>query len=113
MELPESKYQGASPTHGGDFRSYARYALELPVRILCGREEFHGVTENVSANGVLFRVNQPVSVGMEVEFLLEVPESVLGDGCGAAAHCAGKIIRSYKKGPHYYAAAIIEEYSFQ
>ncbi len=109
------KLESENGKEGGEegFRSFARYALNLPVRILSGTEEFHAITENISANGVLFRLEKCLPVDTPIEFLMEIPEKALGNGCAAAAHCAGRIVRSYEEGRNYFAAAIIEEYRFQ
>ncbi|MBX6360376.1 MAG: PilZ domain-containing protein [Acidobacterium ailaaui] len=90
-----------------------RYSLRLPVRIVSGRQEFQAVTENISAHGVLFRLEQYLPVDTEIEFLVEIPAKILGNEGTAAAHCAGKVVRSYEEGHYYFAAATIEEYSLQ
>ncbi|HEX3438040.1 MAG TPA: PilZ domain-containing protein [Pseudacidobacterium sp.] len=94
-------------------RSSVRFPLHLPVRILSENREFSGTTENISANGILFRLSEDLPAGAPVEFLLEIPAEVLCGDNTAAVHCTGRITRSYEEKPYYFAAAIIDEYRFQ
>jgi hypothetical protein len=48
-----------------------------------------------------------------VEFLIEIPEGTIGAQQTAAVHCTGRIVRSYVESSKAFAAAIIDEYSFQ
>ncbi|QNI30353.1 PilZ domain-containing protein [Alloacidobacterium dinghuense] len=93
-------------------RFSVRFPLRLPVVILSENREFTGMTENISANGVLFRLKEPLPVNASVEFLLEIPA---GELCGdtAAVHCLGRVVRSYQEHSHCFAAAVIDEYRFQ
>jgi hypothetical protein len=94
-------------------RCSVRYSLHLPVRIVAKDREFQARTENISSNGVLFRLDEYIPADTPIEFLLEFPPAVLGNNCTAAAHCVGRVVRSYQGPPHYFAAAIIDEYRFQ
>jgi hypothetical protein len=90
-----------------------RFPLHLPVRILSADREFAGTTENISANGVLFRLKECLPVNASVEFLLEISASELCGESTAAVHCLGRVVRSYKEQSNCYAAAVIDEYRFQ
>jgi hypothetical protein len=94
-------------------RCSVRYGLHLPVRIVAKDREFQARTENISSNGVLFRLDEYIPVETPIEFLLEFPPAAFGNDCTAAAHCIGRIIRSYQGPPYYFAAAVIDEYCFQ
>jgi hypothetical protein len=48
-----------------------------------------------------------------LDFLVEVPAGALGLKESAAVHCTGRVIRAYRHSPNVYAAAVIDEYSFQ
>jgi hypothetical protein len=48
-----------------------------------------------------------------VEFLIEIPEGTIAPNATAAVHCTGRIVRSYNESSETYAAAVIDEYSFQ
>jgi hypothetical protein len=97
----------------GGMRSSVRFPLHLPVRILTGGRELVGTTENISASGVLFRLQEKLALDTAVEFLLEIPA---GNLCGentAAVHCLGRVVRSYQRHASCFAAAVIDEYRFQ
>lgn len=94
-------------------RTSVRFPLHLPVRIMSEDREFAGMTENISANGVLFRLKERLPINAPVEFLLEISA---GELCGentAAVHCLGRVVRSYEEHSSCFAAAVIDEYRFQ
>lgn len=94
-------------------RFSVRFPLRLPVVILSGDREFVGITENISANGALFRLQDCLPTDTPVEFLLEIPAGELFDDTTAAVHCLGRVIRSYRDRSSCFAAAVIDEYRFQ
>jgi hypothetical protein len=94
-------------------RFSVRFPLRLPVVILAENREFTGTTENISANGVLFRLKERLPVNAPVEFLLEIPAGELCGDSTAAVHCLGRVVRSYQEHSHCFAAAVIDEYRFQ
>jgi hypothetical protein len=51
--------------------------------------------------------------GTVVEFLIEIPEGTIAPDESAAVHCSGRVVRSYGIRSVTYAAAVIDEYSFQ
>ena len=71
------------------------------------------MTENISASGVLLKLDECLPVDTPVEFLVEVPAAVLNGQSTAAFHCLGRIVRSYQQSASAYAAAVIDEYRFQ
>ncbi len=109
--MPEYSSRGGIDAEGT--RSSVRFPLHFPVLILSENRELAGMTENISGNGVLFRLNERLPVNATVEFLLEISA---GELCGentAAVHCLGRVIRSYEERSTCFAAAVIEEYRFQ
>jgi PilZ domain len=94
-------------------RSAVRFPLHLPVRILSENRELAGTTENISASGVLFRLQENLSLDVQVEFLLEIPAGNLCGNSTAAVHCLGRVVRSYQRQTSCFAAAVIDEYRFQ
>ncbi|HEY6445536.1 MAG TPA: PilZ domain-containing protein [Acidobacteriaceae bacterium] len=94
-------------------RGAVRYALHLRVTLLHGGCASEAETEDLSASGVLFRLDEPLQVGQQIDFLLEIPAAALDPSATAAVHCSGRIVRSYWKQGHPYAAAVIDEYRFQ
>jgi hypothetical protein len=97
----------------GGLRSSVRFPLRLPVRILTENRELIGITENISANGVLFRLQEKLALDEAVEFLLEIPAGSLCGEETAAVHCVGRVVRSYRRKTSCFAAAVIDEYRFQ
>jgi hypothetical protein len=94
-------------------RGSVRYALRLPAIVVAEGEQNEAVTEDISASGVLFQMHQPLHVGQDVEFLVEIPAGTLDFTHTAALHCRGRIVRSYWKNGAPWAAAVIDEYRFQ
>ncbi|MBT9333277.1 PilZ domain-containing protein [Paracidobacterium acidisoli] len=94
-------------------RCAVRFPLHLPVRLIVEGIVYEGQTENMSASGVLLRLNKLLTSGQKVEFLVEIPSGMFGLQQTAAVHCTGRVIRSYHEETYTYAAAIIDEYSFQ
>src|SRR5579875_1767402 len=106
--------QTSSPfSDSGGMSSSVRFPLHLPVRILTENRELVGTTENISASGVLFRLQEKLALDVAVEFLLEIPAGSLPGEDTAAVHCLGRIVRSYRRHASCFAAAVIEEYRFQ
>ncbi|HLH33600.1 MAG TPA: PilZ domain-containing protein [Alloacidobacterium sp.] len=94
-------------------RSSVRFPLHVPVLVLSGNREFSGITENISANGVLFRLKESLPVNAPVEFLLDISAGELFGDNTAAVHCLGRVVRSYEERSNCFAAAVIDEYRFQ
>ena len=101
-----------SEIHQG-LRCAVRFPLVLPVHLMAGAKEYEAVTDNISANGVLLQTNELLSPGTVVEFLIEIPRGAIAPNETAAVHCLGRVVRSYRKPTKMYAAAVIDEYSFQ
>jgi PilZ domain len=94
-------------------RSAVRFPLALPVQLVAGEKLYQAVTDNISANGVLLRLSELLMPGTTVDFLIEIPEGVIAPDESAAVHCSGRVVRSYGIPSMTYAAAVIDEYSFQ
>jgi hypothetical protein len=109
--MPE--YSSSFEIEAKGSRFSVRFPLRLPVLILSGNREFSGMTENISANGVLFRLKESLPVNASVEFLLEISAGELFEDRTAAVHCLGRVVRSYADRSNYFAAAVIDEYRFQ
>jgi hypothetical protein len=94
-------------------RSAVRFPLALPVHLVADAKLYEAVTDNISANGVLLRLGELLEPGTVVEFLIEIPEGTIAPDESAAVHCSGRVVRSYGIRSVTYAAAVIDEYSFQ
>jgi len=94
-------------------RSAVRYPLHLRVTLLADNCDYEALTEDVSASGVLFRLQKPLREGLHIDFLLEIPAGMLEFSVTAAVHGSGRIVRSYWKHGQAFSAAVIDEYRFQ
>ncbi|HET7347891.1 MAG TPA: PilZ domain-containing protein [Acidobacteriaceae bacterium] len=95
------------------YRGATRYPLHLRVTLLCDGREIQAITEDLSASGVLLQVTEPLRVGQEIEFLVEIPAGTLGFSVTAAVHCFGRVVRSCFQDGQPFAAAVIDDYRFQ
>ncbi len=94
-------------------RTAVRFPLQLEVTLSSTQGEFHAVTENVSANGVLFLAEDAPDVGTEVEFDLTMPAAIMGGQEDVVLHCVGRIVRHTQHEGRAGAAAVIDEYSLR
>jgi hypothetical protein len=71
------------------------------------------MTEDVSANGLLFAAEELPAVGSEVRFELAMPATIMGGEQDVLLHCVGRIVRHQRMADKRMAAAVIDEYSFR
>lgn len=94
-------------------RTAVRFPLHLDILVTTPEGEFHALTEDVSANGVLFVSETLPPVGMAVEFKLKMPAAIMGGTEDVLLHCLGRIIRHKVTDDKKMAAAVIDEYSLK
>jgi hypothetical protein len=94
-------------------RSAVRFPLELPVHLMASDKLYVATTENISANGVLLKLDEVLPLGTKVDFLIQVTKGLTGPQETAAIHCLGRVVRAYQDETSAHAAAIIDEYRFQ
>jgi hypothetical protein len=70
-------------------------------------------TENISANGVLFRMDADVPVGSAVDFTLSLPADVVGAAADVQVDCRGRVVRSFEDGGRRGVGVVIDEYRFE
>jgi hypothetical protein len=110
LEQSEKEYGvGGRPR----LRAAVRFPITLPLHLVAAAKQYDAVTDNISASGILFHLDELLPPGTEVEFLIEIPEGTIGVQQTAAVHCTGRIVRSYVESAKAFAAAVIDEYSFQ
>jgi hypothetical protein len=100
----------ASPRQ--EVRCAVRFPLSLPVVLSTGNGEFAAVTLNVSASGVLFRMDSPLPAGLGIRFSLRMPGAILGTPRDVLVHCIGRVVRCSMSQSHFQTAATIDEYQF-
>jgi hypothetical protein len=108
----QSSLHGPAPSHQ-EVRCAVRFPLNLPVLLSdAGKEEFAAHTRNVSASGVLFDLDRPLRVGLDIRFSLQMPGTVLGTPRDVLVHCLGRVVRCSLSQSQHLAAATIDDYQF-
>jgi hypothetical protein len=103
----------AGPAQGRqEVRCAVRFPLTLPVVVATSDGEVAALTKNVSANGVLFELDQDLAVGLGIRFDLRMPGPILGTPHDVLVHCAGRVVRCSLSQSLHLAAATIDEYQF-
>jgi hypothetical protein len=69
-------------------------------------------TENISANGVLFRMDADVPIGSAVDFTISLPADVVGAEADVQVDCRGRVVRSFADGSRRGVGVVIDEYRF-
>jgi hypothetical protein len=72
--------------------------------------EVEAVTENISANGLLFISEHLPEIDSRIEFTIAMPSAIMGSPTDVTIHCIGRVIRHYLDGDEKKAAAVIDEY---
>lgn len=95
---------------GEPVRAAVRFPLHLELVLFANQREYHAVTEDVSASGVLFTSEELPPLNTSVEFRLTMPARVMGGEDDVVLHCTGRIVRHAAHGAKQLAAAVIDEY---
>jgi hypothetical protein len=91
-------------------RTAVRFPMRLPIRMHTDQGELEAVTENISANGLLFVGEHLPEIDSRIEFTIAMPSTVMGSATDVTIHCIGRVIRHYMEGDQMKAAAVIDEY---
>jgi hypothetical protein len=102
---PEPKPDGDNPV-----RTAVRFPMKLALRLQTEQGEMEAVTENISANGLLFVGERLPDVDSRIEFTISMPSDVMGSAKDVTIHCIGRVVRHYLEGEEKKAAAVIDEY---
>ncbi len=94
-------------------RTAVRFPLHLDVSISWAQGQFHAVTEDVSASGILFASDPPLPVGSRIEFTLAMPAEIMGAPDDVKLQCVGRIVRHQLTAGRSLVAAVIDEYSLK
>jgi PilZ domain len=111
----ELRQQGASSTAAGhytDLQSAVRFPIKLPISVKLKSGESRTETQNISANGVLFRVDGEMPVGAPVDFTISLPGDVLGADADVRIDCRGRVVRSFEDDGRRGVGVVIDEYHF-
>jgi hypothetical protein len=106
-----------------DVQAAPRFPIRLPVAIKSAgggaaaapavSNERAIETENISANGVLFRMDADVPVGSSVDFTISLPADVVGAPADVQVDCRGRVVRSFEDGDRRGVGVVIDEYRFE
>ena len=105
-----------------DVQGAPRFPIKLPVAFksasnqssVMGQAVGRAIeTENISANGVLFRMDADVPVGSAVDFTLSLPADVVGAEADVQVDCRGRVVRSFDDGGRRGVGVVIDEYRFE
>jgi hypothetical protein len=110
-----SVIEASKPPKGyTDVQGAARFPIKLPVALKTGGNEKAIETENISANGVLFRMDADVPVGSVVDFTISLPADVVGGSVDVRVDCHGRVVRSFEEdGGRRGVGVVIDEYRFE
>ena len=78
-----------------DLQSAPRFPLHLSASVKSDGAAYSALTENISANGVLFAMERDVPVGSIVDFTIMLPADVLGARQNVQIDCRGRVVRSF------------------
>jgi len=106
-----------------DVQGAPRFPIKLPVALKSPVDQSGGTgqavtgktveTENISANGVLFRMDADVPVGSAVDFTISLPADILGAEADVQVDCRGRVVRSFADGGRRGVGVVIDEYRFE
>ena len=96
-----------------DMQSAMRFPIKLPVSVKSNTGANAAETQNISANGVLFRVDSDMPIGSPVDFTLSLPAEVVGAASDVLVDCRGRVVRSFEEDGRRGVGVVIDEYHFE
>lgn len=102
--------QWQKPTGENPVRTAVRFPMKLAIRVHTEQGDLDAVTENISANGLLFVSDRLPDIDSRIEFTIAMPSAVMGSATDVTIHCIGRVVRHYLDGDEKKAAAVIDEY---
>ena len=94
-------------------RTAVRFPMQLAMQVTTPDGNIEAVTENISANGILFTAKKLPPVGSRIEFSLNMPAAVMGRNEDIVIQCTGRVVRHQWIGDEGQAAVIIDQYVFE
>ena len=96
-----------------DLQSAPRFPLHLAASVTTQGTAYLAETENISANGVLFAMDNDVPVGSIVDFSIMLPAEVVGTRRSVQIDCRGRVVRSFEDRGRRGVGVVIDEYHFE
>ena len=94
-------------------RTAVRFPMELSLQVKTAYGLIEAVTENISANGILFAGKNLPPLNSRIEFTIKMPAEVMGTAEDVLIECVGRVVRHQQDGEQAKAAAIIDEYQMR
>ena len=91
-------------------RTAVRFPMRLSLRLTTTAGTLDAMTDNISANGILFTGLELPGVDTQIQFTIRMPGSVMGTSDDVTVHCTGRVVRHQMHEGEAQAAAIIDEY---
>ena len=91
-------------------RTAVRFPMRLALTLRTAAGDLEAVTDNISANGILFSGAVLPAVNTQIEFTIRMPATVMGTAEDVSIHCIGRVVRHEQHDDEAQAAAIIDEY---
>jgi hypothetical protein len=98
------------PNGNNPVRTSVRFPMRLALHVQSEQGSLEAVTENISANGLLFVSDILPEVDSRIEFTIAMPSAVMGSATDVIIHCIGRVVRHHQQGDVKKAAAVIDEY---
>jgi PilZ domain len=96
-----------------DLQSAPRFPLHLAASVKTQGTAYLAETENISANGVLFAMDNDVPVGSIVDFTIMLPAEIVGTRRNVQIDCRGRVVRSFEDRGRRGVGVVIDEYHFE
>ena len=105
--------ENLKPCGDNPVRTAVRFPIRLVLHLQSEAGEIEAVTENISANGLLFVSKQLPAIDSRIEFRMTLPSEVMGTKEDVTVQCVGRVVRHFLEGGEKKAAAVIDEYSLK
>ena len=105
--------QGLSAKRYNELQSAMRFPIKLPLSVKSQAGQNCTQTENISANGVLFRLDAEMPIGSSVDFTISIPAEVAGSDADVRVDCRGRVARNFEDGDRRGIGVVIDEYHFE
>jgi PilZ domain len=96
-----------------EMQSAPRFPLHLSASVKSQGSAYSAETENISANGVLFAMDNDVPVGSMVDFTILLPAEIVGLRRSVRIDCRGRVVRSFEDRGRRGVGVVIDEYHFE
>ena len=96
-----------------DLQSAPRFPLHLSASVKSEGSAYSALTENISANGVLFAMDRNVPVGSIVDFTIMLPAEAVGARNDVQVDCRGRVVRAFEDRGRLGVGVVIDEYHFE